>query len=188
MICRKASVGIVNHNERIKNVTGSHLGRLRKDWSEVEKKSRIQSSQVDSWHRRLGKESRGGHLQWVKSKVPDFRYVEGKAESRNMKVWTIRELLNSEELAAEGRSQQHCVATYARSCLKGHTSIWTLDMQTNINREKLLTIELHLRDKTIRQVRGLRNRLATKAEIDVIRRWATKENLTIANYVTYRNQ
>ena len=161
---------------------------MRKDWSEVEKKSRIQSSQVDSWHRRLGKESRGGHLQWVKSKVPDFRYVEGKAESRNMKVWTIRELLNSEELAAEGRSQQHCVATYARSCLKGHTSIWTLDMQTNINREKLLTIELHLRDKTIRQVRGLRNRLATKAEIDVIRRWATKENLTIANYVTYRNQ
>lgn len=140
--------------------------------------------QVDSWHRRLGKESRGGQLQWAKSEFPDFRVVEGNEENRNMKVWTIRELLNSKELVAEGRDQQHCVASYANSCFKGHTSIWTLDVQTNVDSEKLVTIELHLRTKVIRQIRGLRNRLATPQEIKVIRRWAAKQGLTIASYST----
>ncbi|MGD8567224.1 MAG: PcfJ domain-containing protein [Gammaproteobacteria bacterium] len=139
--------------------------------------------QVDAWHRRLGKESRGGHAQWMKSKYADFRYVEGKAQSRNMKVWTIRELLNSKELIAEGRTLQHCVATYAHSCLAGHTSIWTMDLQTSYELEKRLTIELHLRTKTIRQVRGLRNRLAAKPEMQVIRLWASKEGFRIAAYV-----
>ena len=139
--------------------------------------------QVDAWHHRLGQEARGGQLQWVKSKIPDFRFVEGQSEHRNMKVWTIRELLNSKELSAEGRAQQHCVGSYTHSCFKGQTSIWTLDVQTSLEREKLVTIELHLRTKTIRQVRGLRNRLATRREMEVIRRWAIQENLQIPSYV-----
>ena len=49
--------------------------------------------QVDNWHRQLGKESRGGNLQWVKSKLADYRYVEGRANSRNMKIWFIQELI-----------------------------------------------------------------------------------------------
>lgn len=138
---------------------------------------------VDAWHRRLGKESRGGQSQWLKSKYDDFRYIEGQAESRNMKVWTIRELLNSKELVAEGRTQQHCVATYAHSCLAGSTSIWTMDLQTSYELEKRVTIELHLRTKTIRQVRGLRNRLASREELAVIRRWASQEGFRIGAYI-----
>jgi hypothetical protein len=37
--------------------------------------------------------------------------------------------------------------------------------------------------KTIRQVRGLRNRLATPREMDVVSRWAEREGLRIASYV-----
>ena len=139
--------------------------------------------QVESWHRRLGKESRGGTLQWIKSKFVDFRFVEGKDNSRNMKIWTISELLSSNELIAEGRKQNHCVASYARSCFSGNTSIWTMDLQESHDRQKLLTIELHNSTKTIRQVRGLRNRLATTREMDMIHRWALKEGFRIASYI-----
>ena len=139
--------------------------------------------QVENWHRRLGRESRGGNLQWVKSKIADYRFVEGQAKRKNMKIWTIRELLNSQELIVEGRTQNHCVATYARSCFSGNTSIWTMDLQENGVQQKRLTIELHNSSKTIRQVRGLRNRTATALEMDIISRWAFKDGLSIANYI-----
>jgi len=139
--------------------------------------------QVDQWHRQLGKETRGCQLQWAKSRYPDYHYVEGRAESRNMKVWTIRELLSHKELVAEGRNQNHCVATYTRACHSGGTSIWTMDLQTSSTLEKCVTIELHLPTKTIRQVRGRLNRLAKKNEMDVIIRWATKEGFRIAGYI-----
>jgi len=139
--------------------------------------------QVENWHRQLGKESRGGNLQWAKSRFNDFRYVEGSTKKRNMKIWVIRELLNSRELIAEGREQNHCVATYARSCFSGSTSIWTMGLQENNAKEKLLTVELHNSTKTIRQVRGLRNRVATSSEMDVIYRWVVKEGFKLASYI-----
>lgn len=139
--------------------------------------------QVEDWHRRLGRESRCGNLNWEKSSFSDFRYREGQANSRNMKVWTIRELLNSNELVTEGRAQSHCVATYARSWFTGSTSIWTMDLQETQARRKMVTIELQNRSKIICQVRGLRNRKATDREMDVIRRWADMEGLTVAAYL-----
>jgi hypothetical protein len=139
--------------------------------------------QVENWHRQLGKETRGGQLQWVKSKFSDYQYVEGRKNSKNMRIWTIRELLSSKELIAEGRKQNHCVATYARSCFSGGTSIWTMDVQETLTSQKLLTIELHNPTKTIRQVRGLRNRMATTREMDIIHRWAHKEGFAIAGYI-----
>ncbi|MCW8931560.1 MAG: PcfJ domain-containing protein [Gammaproteobacteria bacterium] len=146
-------------------------------------------NQVEAWHRQLGRELRGGDLQWVKSEFKDYRYVEGRANSHNMKVWTISELLSSNELIAEGRKQSHCVASYARSCFTGKTSIWTMEIQNclyanqNQMRQKLLTIELHTMSKTIRQIRGLRNRLASSAEMEIIYRWARKQGFAIAKYV-----
>lgn len=138
---------------------------------------------VEDWHRQLGKESRGGNLQWVKSKFSELRYTEGHAKKRNMKIWTIQELLSNKELIAEGRKQNHCVSTYARSCFSGTTSIWTMELQEIDARQKLLTIEVHNASKTIRQIRGLRNRLAKDNEMVVIRRWAAQEGFKIAGYI-----
>lgn len=140
--------------------------------------------QLENWHRQLGRESRGGDLQWQKSKFSDYQFVEGHAQRSNMQAWTIRELLSSKELIAEGRAQNHCVASYARSCFVGKNSIWTMDRTDCHGGTKTVTIELNLPTKKICQIRGKCNRLPTAAEMDVIRRWANKENLLIeANHL-----
>ena len=41
-------------------------------------------------------------------------------------TWEIRELLDSDELAAEGKAMKHCVATYTEICAKGLSAIWSL--------------------------------------------------------------
>ncbi len=58
--------------------------------------------------------------------------VEGARDSKNMRIWPIRELLNSNELIAVGRHQRHCVATYAHSCYSGRSSIWAMEIATNL--------------------------------------------------------
>ena len=138
---------------------------------------------VEAWHRQLGKETKSGQFQWDKSAVSDFISVEGTQETKNMRIWRIRELLNSQELIAEGRQQRHCVATYARSCQAGICSIWTLEVETAEAREKLATIEVHNASKQIRQVRGRYNRRPTDQEKNIIARWAQQEDLSMASYL-----
>ncbi len=135
--------------------------------------------QVENWHRQLGRESRGGNLQWRKSKIKDYQFIEGKAQRSNMKVWRIRELLSSKELIAEGRAQSHCVASYARSCFGGKDSIWTMEKTDANGKTRMVTIQLNLQSRKICQIRGKRNRLPTAMEVDVVRRWANKEVLAI---------
>lgn len=138
---------------------------------------------VDRWHRQLGKETNGGQFQWRKSIIQDYTFVEGTKRSKNMKVWRIRELLSSQELLAEGRQMKHCVATYANSCHRGASTIWTMDIETEEGIEKLLTIEVYPVTKSIRQARGKFNRRPTDKERDVLKRWAQQEGLEIASYV-----
>jgi len=138
---------------------------------------------VEAWHQRLGKETKGGHLQWKESGIREFTSVEGDKDSHNMKVWVIRELLSTRELVAEGRYMRHCVASYASSCHRGESSIWGLSLETESGIEKLLTIEVNNPSKEIRQIRGKLNRLATEKEKEVVRRWAAREGLTLASYV-----
>ncbi|NLW49035.1 MAG: hypothetical protein GXY86_17105 [Firmicutes bacterium] len=138
---------------------------------------------VEEWHRQLGRESKSGDLQWRKSGFEEFKLIEGSKESQNMKVWRIRELLSSKELVAEGRQMKHCVASYAQSCHKGFASIWTMDMESELGVEKLLTIEVINKDKLIRQVRGRMNRLPTVKEKDIIGRWALQAGLEVARYM-----
>jgi hypothetical protein len=138
---------------------------------------------VESWHRRLGKETKSGQFHWQKSEIQDYTFIEGTKQSKNMKVWRIRELLSSQELIAEGRHMKHCVATYAHSCHNGISSIWTMDVETEEESEKLLTIEVHNANKLIRQVRGKRNRFPVEKEKEVIKRWALQEGLEFASWL-----
>jgi PcfJ-like protein len=137
---------------------------------------------VDAWHQQLGKEVKGGKLQWKKSEIDDYKFIEGSKESKNMKIWRIRELLNSNELVAEGREMKHCVVTYAHSCSKRICSIWTMDVETKDCLEKLLTIEVN-DSKFIQQVRGKCNRNPIEKEKAVIKRWAQQEKLELASYI-----
>ncbi len=137
---------------------------------------------IDAWHGQLGRETKGGQFQWQKSDIQDFTFIEGSKESRNMKVCRITELLSSNELVAEGRQMRHCVASYSHSCHSGTRSIWKMDVETEDGVEKLVTIEVDKANKTIRQVRGKRNRYATDQEKGVILRWAEQSGFTETPY------
>lgn len=134
--------------------------------------------QVERWHRQLGKENKGGKLQWEHSTVKDFELQEGNG--KNARIWRVMELLSSAELNTEGRTMHHCVASYAGSCASGKSSIWTLTLETEKGFFKCLTIEVS--NKQIRQVRGLNNRNSTQQENTVLSKWAQVEGLGRATY------
>ncbi len=142
--------------------------------------------QVDEWHQELGRETRGGDLQWSRSDISEFCHREGSKEKHNLKYWYIRELLSTKELVTEGKAMKHCVRSYARSCYAGNTSIWTLESEEDENgRNKVLTIEISRTGNVIRQVRGKRNRLPTQKEKYLLELWAAKENLKFAGYLRF---
>jgi hypothetical protein len=134
--------------------------------------------QVQRWHHGLGKRNTGLNLDWPKSATPDFEFVEGSAERKNMRIWRIFELLSSKELIEEGRQMKHCVATYAQSCHRGDCSIWSMTLQTKDETQKIVTIEVRPVQMMIRQVRGKLNRLPDPKEREIIQRWAAKEKLS----------
>ena len=139
--------------------------------------------QVEAWHGALGRESKSRELEWHGSGIGEFHLLEGSEVSRNMKFWSIRELLSSDELIDEGRALRHCVSTYARSCHTGRSSIWTMEIEDENGRRKILTIEVAPRERVIRQVRGRRNRLPTPKEKDLLGQWAEQEGLQLAGYI-----
>ncbi len=54
-----------------------------------------------------------------------------------------------------------------------------MELETKEGIEPLLTIEVGHGANDIRQARGLRNRVATEKEKEIIRRWALQEKLGI---------
>jgi hypothetical protein len=139
--------------------------------------------QVEEWHTRLGRTAKGGVLQWIRSGIPDFELVEGKRESANMRVWRIVELLSSKELEEEGRALGHCVATYASSCQRRVSSIWSVRRESSTGATRLLTVEVDMKRKDVVQIRGLRNRLPEANEMTIVNRWARANRLTMAAWL-----
>jgi hypothetical protein len=121
--------------------------------------------------------------QWQPSGINGFEWVEGSLERQNFKCWTIRELLSSKSLIAEGRQMKHCVATYAGSCARTHSSIWSVEVESYDGTAKALTVEVRNSTRSISQARGKANRLPTEKERNVLSRWAVASGLTVASYV-----
>jgi len=137
--------------------------------------------QMHEWHLQLRKEKSVPQREWPTSEIGSFEWCEGTSTTCDLRCWTIVELCSSAELQFEGRMMQHCVASYDLTCLYGGTSIWSCGLQRNHGkRKRMLTIEVANRTKTIRQVRGKANRLPTEKELEIVRRWAVKENLNFA--------
>lgn len=121
--------------------------------------------------------------QWQPSGIESFEFVEGSLEGRKFKCWTIRELLSSKALVAEGHQLEHCVATYASSCARGHSSIWTVEVESFEGTTKALTVEVRNGMRVISQVRGKANRLPTEKEKNILCRWAATSGLKLAAYI-----
>lgn len=140
-------------------------------------------SAVADWHRQLGREAETGDFQWEKSAFADFEFREASQSREDSKTWSIRELLSSQELAFEGRRMKHCVATYARSCYEGKSSIWSMEVNDEFGRQPAVTIEVENARKLICQIRGKQNRRPTEQERAIVQRWATREELQLAAYL-----
>ncbi len=133
---------------------------------------------VETWHRRLHLVGRKSVLRWSHSGIKEFLLAEGAKEDD---VWTIRQLLGSQALIEEGQAMNHCVASYANSCNRNQTSIWTMRRQLKGLQKRVLTVEVRLCDLAICQVRGKNNRLADANEIKILRRWAQVADLKLAS-------
>ncbi len=77
-------------------------------------------------------------LTWDRSSFGGYTQVD-----EDGKTWTIRELLDSAALVDEGRSMEHCVATYAGQCLRRAATIWSLGIEGDEGRRRVLTIDVN---------------------------------------------
>jgi len=139
--------------------------------------------QVEEWHTQLGREKKAGNYTWVHSSIPDYEIWEGKEDSKNRRLWTIRELCSSSALQDEGRKMRHCVSSYAHSCQSGRCSIWSLEKISSEGKERLLTLEVSTSTKQIVQARGKFNAKATVQELNIVQRWATSSGLSFSSYL-----
>ena len=138
--------------------------------------------QVEGWHGRLARAQQPA-AEWPPSGIAAFEFVEGSERGGNLKIWTITELVSTKALVAEGRTMKHCVATYARSCSRGFSSIWTLEVDSFEGRRKILTVEVDHATKLIRQARGKCNAPPGDKHRGILRRWALEAGLGLASYV-----
>jgi hypothetical protein len=137
---------------------------------------------VSSWHQKLAK-TQPQQPDWAPSGIDGFEFMEGSEKKGTLRIWTITEVLTAKVLVAEGRAMKHCVGTYARSCARGTTSIWTLEAETDEGRAKLLTIEVRNAANLICQARGKCNAMPADKHRNILRRWAESAGLTLASYV-----
>lgn len=134
---------------------------------------------METWHGALAKDRLiTGEVftpSGYKEGLYDRTYKEGGR--KETVVWTVSEILTAKELAAEGRSQHHCVYSYARSISAKHTSIWSL----KANGERVTTIEVTNTANKIVQYRGKMNAMPKAKEFQILQAWANENGLTIAS-------
>jgi hypothetical protein len=136
--------------------------------------------QVEQWHRTLGQAMRQPSLSWRHSPISDLRLVQDGEVAANLRIWTITELLDSRALFLEGHAMRHCVATYTERCVSRRTSIWSMQMENQKGRHRVLTIEVNLMTKTICQARQKGNRRPQALGRETMERWAIGQGLRIA--------
>jgi hypothetical protein len=139
--------------------------------------------QVEEWHKELGRETNQPSISWRHAPFNEFRLVQGEEGLGNMRMWTITEILTSRALFLEGQTMRHCVATYKERCIQRQVSIWSVQVETQRGRQRALTIEVDIPQRTIRQVRGKCNRLPSANERAIVERWAAVEGLRIAEAI-----
>jgi hypothetical protein len=133
---------------------------------------------VERWHRELNRANVQAALAWPTCGVPGFERIEGIEGSQ--KIVRIDEILTSAELQEEGRAMRHCVASYARTCARGASAIFSLKIDSGAGLDRRLTIEIDVRSRRIIQARGRYNALPQPLDERYFRNWATAGGLTIA--------
>ncbi|WP_339685631.1 PcfJ domain-containing protein [Gimesia maris] len=140
---------------------------------------------VNEWHRDQENKKRIPEYEWEPSGIPEFDFRDEEDGVQSGKRWVIRELLNSYELDTEGNHMNHCVGTYASSCVEGNCSIWSMQIELETGFKKAITIEVRKEPHLICEVRGKANRLPNPRERNVLRRWAETAGLKFSSYCSF---
>src|SRR5439155_12887743 len=107
---------------------------------------------TSAWHSHLAKNKQGENFSWVKSGIEGYRFEDKRDDEGHPHIWIIQELLQSDELYAEGRALHHCVFTYANRCRNRETTIWSLRLRMKEVQKNMATIEVDAKRRCITQV------------------------------------
>jgi hypothetical protein len=183
-----------------------YMGNCREDddgWSLKGRTARSLMRDMEAWHADLAagraQARRARAAEWraemverrkpppekfAKSGIQEFYWHRKRKDPATRKevqeVWKVEEILTRTGLVDEGAALRHCAASYAWSVGRGSKSIWSMTRQN----ERVMTIEVHNPTKTIKQVRGTRNRLPTSGEAAVVQRWAQEAGLQVSKVST----
>lgn len=138
-------------------------------------------AQVQAWHRGLMRRSKVGDFGWISCGIAGYDRIEGLPG--NQRHFRIIELLNTRELFDEGRAMRHCVATYGHSCRHGLKAIYSLKVRSREGEQRLLTVEVMVRNRQIIQARGRFNERCTELDMRILKAWATTARLTFGAYL-----
>lgn len=136
--------------------------------------------QVEHWHRELNRATSDISMAWMTCGVPGYERVEGTEGSQT--IVRIDEILSSADLQQEGRAMRHCVASYARSCARGSSAIYSLKKDDGSGYERRLTIQLDVASKRIVQARGRYNAMPLPLDQRYLKNWATAAGLAVASF------
>lgn len=141
-----------------------------------EKRKAVQQllDKVAKWQHPIVPSSSNAKLRWDGMRIKGLEFTE---KGPNQQIWTIRELLDSNELILDGRTMRHCVASYAGRCAKRKSSIWSMTRYSCQGLERLLTIEVNPQSRTIVQAKGRRNSYPSPDAWRIVLRWARQEGL-----------
>ncbi len=116
--------------------------------------------EVDVWHQELTGLEDVAFETWQPSGFKEMEHTEFNPELKRNIQWTLHELITSQQLYAEGRIMHHCAGSYAKRCLAGEKSIWSLraiDLdaaEENQVQEHVLTIEVDIKKRAVVQNAG----------------------------------
>jgi hypothetical protein len=130
---------------------------------------------VARWQRQRDRRPERQLIRWAKSEIGGYQRQDEEG-----RIWTIFELLDSDELAAEGRAMEHCVASYTNVCSKGGATIWSLGLEEDGERQRVLTIEVEPKTRQVVQAKLKDNDDPDERSRSLVEDWARQQGLTLA--------
>jgi hypothetical protein len=129
---------------------------------------------VEQWKSQRKEGLKRTLIRWDRSSIGGYagRDNEGR-------TWTIRELLDSDELAAEGKAMDHCVATYTDYCSRRLSTIWSVSVDGPAGPERVATVEVNPASREVVQAKARGNEEPDEPCRAVLERWARREGLKL---------
>ena len=147
---------------------------------------------VEAWHRTILHEKKTVAKEWGPSPLGPLFYKEPHDRGGVPLEWSLHELRTTSELSAEGRAINHCVGTYADSCLSGRLSVWSLRLKEGASLpRRVMTIAVSHDKRSIVEARGKCNKLPgdrkAPPRLDdaprILKLWMEAQSLTNTAYM-----